>query len=170
MKNCKECVQPITTGDKRKEFCCKSCAATYNNKRRKKKKKEKTRCLNCSDVCSRSTNKYCGNKCQREYQRKEIFKKIENGDTQQEHRQYKNYLIFKYGEKCMECDWCEKNIYSGKIPIELEHIDGNSNNNELKNLKLLCPNHHALTATYKSLNQGNGRHSRRQRYKEGKSY
>ena len=70
----------------------------------------------------------------------------------------------------MECGWCEINKYSGNVPIELEHIDGNSENNSLENLKLLCPNCHSLTPTYKALNTGNGRHSRRKRYEEGKSY
>jgi len=70
----------------------------------------------------------------------------------------------------MECGWCEVNRYSGNVPVELEHIGGNSENNSLENLKLLCPNHHSLTLTYKALNVGNGRHSRMKRYKEGKSY
>ena len=39
----------------------------------------------------------------------------------------------------MDCGWCEKNIVTNKVPIELEHIDGNSENNSLDNLKLLCP-------------------------------
>ena len=85
-------------------------------------------------------------------------------------RQYKNYLIHKHGEKCMECGWCEINLLSGKVPIELEHIDGNSENNSLNNLKLLCPNHHSLTPTYKALNKGNGRHARMVRYNSGKSF
>jgi len=70
----------------------------------------------------------------------------------------------------MECGWKEKNVVTGNIPIELEHIDGNSENNLLTNLKLLCPNCHSLTPTYKALNVGNGRHKRRERYKDGKSY
>lgn len=70
----------------------------------------------------------------------------------------------------MECGWCERSKYSGKIPIELEHIDGNSENNDLKNLKLLCPNSHSLTPTYKALNKGKGRYNRMERYKQGKSY
>ena len=70
----------------------------------------------------------------------------------------------------MECGWGEKNKFSNTVPIELEHIDGNSENNQLDNLKLLCPNCHSLTPTYKGLNKGNGRHIRQQRYKDGKSY
>lgn len=41
--------------------------------------------------------------------------------------------------------------------MELEHIDGNSENNDLSNLTLLCPNCHSLTSTYKGRNIGNGR-------------
>ena len=115
-------------------------------------------------------SKYCSNKCQGEYEFKIIMDKIESGDLTQSHKMYKRFLILKHGEKCMECGWCEKNMFSGKIPIELEHIDGDSNNNNLLNLKLLCPNHHALTSTYKALNKGNGRYNRKLRYQNGKSY
>ena len=40
------------------------------------------------------------------------------------------------------------------IPLELEHIDGDHSNNALENLELLCPNCHALTATYRGRNIG----------------
>jgi hypothetical protein len=40
------------------------------------------------------------------------------------------------------------------IPLELDHIDGDSENNELLNLRLLCPNCHALTPTYRGRNIG----------------
>ena len=49
-------------------------------------------------------------------------------------------------------------------------IDGNSENDSLDNVKLLCPSCHSLTATYKGANMGKGRRKRRQRYAEGKSY
>ena len=54
--------------------------------------------------------------------------------------------------------------------MELEHKDGNSSNNSLDNVCLLCPNCHSQTDTYKNKNKGNGRHYRRLRYSEGKSY
>jgi predicted HNH restriction endonuclease len=93
---------------------------------------------------------------------------IESGNSNG--KQIKRYLIEKHGDKCMECGWDKKNPTTGKCPIELEHVDGNSENNSLDNLKLLCPNCHALTPTYKALNKGNGRHTRMKRYREGKSY
>lgn len=54
-----------------------------------------------------------------------------------------------------------KKRYSGKIPLEIEHIDGNYLNNSESNLILLCPNCHSLTATYKGANRGNGRKARK---------
>jgi len=82
----------------------------------------------------------------------------------------KALLVKKYGRRCMECGWDKVNPKSGKCPVELEHIDGNSENNDESNLKLLCPNCHSLTPTYKALNKGYGRYSRKLRYQEGKSF
>lgn len=91
----------------------------------------------------------------------EYFIKIEAGDTSLYEKQYKDYLIYKHGEKCMECGWDKVHPITKKVPIQLEHIDGNSENNSLNNLKLLCPNCHSLTPTYGALNKGNGRETRR---------
>jgi hypothetical protein len=47
------------------------------------------------------------------------------------------------------CEDCELSEWMGtKIPLELHHIDGNNENNNLDNLEILCPNCHALTDTY----------------------
>lgn len=47
------------------------------------------------------------------------------------------------------CDTCKNETWNGKtIPLELDHINGDHENNSLSNLRLLCPNCHAQTATY----------------------
>lgn len=73
----------------------------------------------------------------------------------------RRYLIETRGNKCERCGWAEVNLTTGKVPIELEHIDGYWNNNKIGNLILLCPNCHSLTSTYRSLNIGKGRTSRK---------
>ena len=56
------------------------------------------------------------------------------------------------------------------LHLVLDHLDGNSDNNRRDNLRLICPNCDSQLPTFKSRNKGNGRHYRRQRYAEGKSY
>ena len=71
------------------------------------------------------------------------------------------YLREKFDSKCSKCGWNEVNSYTGKIPLEVEHIDGNFRNNKEENLDLICPNCHSLTSTYKGANKGNGRKERK---------
>jgi hypothetical protein len=73
----------------------------------------------------------------------------------------KRYLIEIRGNKCEKCGWGEMNPTTNKVPIELEHIDGQWDNNKIENLILLCPNCHSLTSTYRSLNTGSGRSARK---------
>jgi len=130
---------------------------------RQREKVEKT-CKNCGkDI--QNVKIYCDNGCQQDFQRK---KSLEENKISS--KSIKTFLIKEYGPSCMECGWSKENPFTKTIPIELEHIDGNSENNELNNVKLLCPSCHSLTATYKGANMGKGRYKRRQRYAEGKSY
>lgn len=130
-------------------------------------------CKVCNkELLKRSSKIYCSNKCQGLERRQEKNKAIEENPNNKSIGQQaiRKYLINKCGAKCMECGWDKVNKTTNLCPIELEHIDGNSKNNNLNNLKLLCPNCHSLTSTYKALNKGNGRHKRKIRYQEGKSY
>lgn len=52
-------------------------------------------------------------------------------------------------KKCAECGIGSE--WNGKaLTLQLDHIDGNSENNALENLRLLCPNCHTQTPTYGS--------------------
>ncbi len=61
-------------------------------------------------------------------------------------------------EKCLREDWLD-----GKIPLELHHVDGDHYNNNLDNLKLLCPNCHALEENNSGAARKYGPLSQRQR-------
>ena len=67
----------------------------------------------------------------------------------------KNRLI-KAGIKKNKCEECGIEEWNGKsIMIELDHVDGNSTNHRLENLKMLCPNCHSQTDTFRSKNRKN---------------
>lgn len=54
--------------------------------------------------------------------------------------------------KCELCGWCEVSV-DGRIPVELDHINGDHSDNRLENLRILCPNCHSLQTTHRGLNK-----------------
>jgi hypothetical protein len=64
-----------------------------------------------------------------------------------------------FERKCSVCNLTEWRDLP--IPVELDHINGVNDDHRLENLRLLCPNCHAQTPTYKGKNK-NARTSHRQ--------
>ena len=73
-------------------------------------------------------------------------------------------LCFSYGYKCSCCNISEWN--NRPLSLEIDHKDGNPYNNDISNLRYICPNCHSQTPTYKAKNRGNGRVERRERAKK----
>lgn len=118
-----------------------------------------------------TTNTYCNNVCQMEYQRQE---NIDNWQTNGYTWTYKTPLWVRWflqqrdGCGCKICGITDWNAQP--ITLECDHIDGDASNCVPENLRLICPNCHSQTPTYKAKNIGNGRHVRKTRYQEGKSF
>lgn len=128
---------------------------------------------NCKALLTkRHQKKFCSNKCQIKFQYKKYInlwkKSLVDGNkgiaTKGLSNHLKRYLISKFGDKCSQCGWNKRHPITGNIPLEIDHLNGDANNNSETNLRLLCPNCHALTPYFRNLNKGNGRKWRRDRY------
>ncbi len=59
------------------------------------------------------------------------------------------------GLKEQRCELCLRSTWNDRpIPLELDHVNGRREDNRLENLRILCPNCHAQTDTYRGKNIG----------------
>ena len=54
--------------------------------------------------------------------------------------------------RCELCSWAEM-AEDGRIPVELDHINGDRHDNRIENLRILCPNCHSLQSTHRGKNK-----------------
>lgn len=138
--------------------------------------KERINCRrdSCDGFVKKGATRYCSLRCQLEYQHEQFITKWLAGEIEGSMSTFdlpsahiRRYIMERNNFECCICGWGERNPFTGRIPLHIDHIDGNGKNHWPENLRLLCPNHHALTATYAGANRGNGRPGRRARYLKG---
>lgn len=80
----------------------------------------------------------------------EVFTNNSNYNTKSLKSKLLKYNLLNY-----ECSICgNKGQWLNKsLSLHLDHIDGINNNNELSNLRFLCPNCHSQTDTYSGKNK-----------------
>jgi hypothetical protein len=75
-----------------------------------------------------------------------------------ENSSYQSYKLkirlYRENLKKPECEICGWNTQStdGRIPVELDHINGDHFDNRIENLRILCPNCHSLQLTHRGIN------------------
>lgn len=131
-----------------KKYCCQRCSLIAWNIKMGRVIRITHKCL----VCGGQTI-LDGGLC-RSHQKEDDF----NKGAISQRSMIRVFLVKRYGKGCQNCGG--KEWLGNEMPTEVHHVDGNPSNNLPENLQLLCPNCHALTATSKGRNRGNGRTAR----------
>ena len=118
-------------------------------------------CKNCGNEIPKR-NVYCNNTCQAEYQNNKLINEwlggknsIRKGGTSIP-QWMRNFLLEEADHQCSECGWSKENPFTGTIPLDIDHIDGDAYNNLKENLRVLCPNCHSLKKTFKNTGRRKG--------------
>lgn len=128
------------------------------------KKKKRPLCKNCGKEVIKNPNVFCDLICQILYKLDKSHEKIENGESVAD-KIMKRYLVTL--NPC--CHTCGIHSWMNKpLMLELDHIDGDCTNTTLQNCRLLCPNCHSQTPTFRAKNTNNplGKEGRALRYKK----
>lgn len=161
-KLCKFCGKPLSYEKRRNIFCNRSCSQSFNNKGIRRHGSIHY-CLNCSKKVKDASRKYCSVICHSKHEWKKWSDRVEllgyfegydaskSGGTVS---RPKRYLLIKQNGKCAICGrktWCGK-----PIPFVLDHINGDSGNWKVKNLRVICRNCDGQLDTYCGKNKGLG--------------
>ena len=131
-------------------------------------------CRGCGAVLEgRPQRSFCGNRCQRDFERRErVAKWLASGVAYPGSGRNHYVRLHLFEEQQGSCALCylPSEWNGAPLALVLDHIDGDSTNNARDNLRLVCPNCDSQLPTYKSRNRGQGRFARRSRYANGFSY
>lgn len=184
-ENCKK-YNDVSYGSGR--FCSEKCARSFSTKIKRDEINRKVslslggtgeyrtfKCGYCEKKVkvtrsNRNNSKFCSHECSVKYRwRVYCLEVIKKGNFQvlgakaenSVRKKAKRFIIEQNGHKCQLCGtetWQDK-----PVPLVLDHVDGNSDNNKITNCRVICRNCDGLLPTFAAKNKGKATHTRRMR-------
>jgi len=147
-------------------YCSKACA---NSRKHTPETKLKIRlalkssdikkyevCQECGKPTERNRHKLCLSCYQKTHGVDRIVEALKQGNNvfnmKASPLTIRKALILLKSYKCERCGISEYN--QEPLSLQIDHIDGDSTNDTLVNLRFLCPNCHSQTPTYGARNRG----------------
>lgn len=117
-------------------------------------------CKNCNGTLLNNQSIYCNSVCHNKYKYEEYIKnwKLDlnlgySGKTLQLSNPIRTYMLLKNNNSCQDCGWNKLHPVDNKPLVEIDHIDGDASNCKENNLRVLCPNCHSMTPTFRARNK-----------------
>lgn len=145
-------------------FCNHSCSAKFTNKSSPKRTKLSKKCKHCQTPLENTQSIYCNNICQKEFEYSKYIKEWKEGlkvgyvgKAKALAPTIRRYMLLKNNNTCQECGWNKHHPVDNKPLVEVDHIDGDASNCKEENLRVLCPNCHSMTPTFRARNKESAR-------------
>ena len=108
--------------------------------------RQERKCDYCGETLPDNASKFCNKDCYLSNSKETRIQKLQEGSLKT-NATISQALIDKYGNNCVLCG--QTNIWNNlKLVLQVDHIDGNSDNNSEVNLRLLSPNCHTHADTF----------------------
>lgn len=147
---CESCKQEHDGSYGSGKYCNRSCA---NKRERSEEVKQKISLSSQKERESRSVE--LKKEIKRKVKSRWDAKILERPFETLTFERLKRRIVLEQDHTCNKCKL--KEWLGEQITLELEHKDGNNQNNERENLECLCPNCHSLTLTWKGRNKRNNK-------------
>lgn len=124
----------------------------------------KKKCKHCQTILTNSHSVYCNVRCQKDFEYEQYIREWKAGlklgyvgKTKALALTIRKYMLIKYNNTCQECGWNKCHPIDKKPLVEIDHIDGDASNCKEENLRVLCPNCHSMTPTFRARNKTSSR-------------